>query len=168
MLNPDWDSLPDRLSSLVVDRATKQLSIERSLSQRDATHVVVRDSQSTCIRLNFPTRGKTGAPRRRAITKRRRAIIIEPLRGSDAPGNKSTIQQMLARSKPRRVRHGRRSTWVEEFLVQWGPEYCTFRDALEQYYLGFDIVSMPSLESTVPSQDLPPFVATKGPTREQR
>ena len=60
------------------------------------------------------------------------------------------------------------STWVEEFLVQWGPEHCTFEDALEKYYLGFDIESITRLESPIFSQDLLPFVATKRPTKEHR
>jgi len=34
--------------------------------------------------------------------------------------------------------------------------------------MGFDIISITNLESTVPSQDLFPFVATKCPTREHR
>ncbi len=53
-------------------------------------------------------------------------------------------------------------------MVQWGPEHCTFGDALEPYFLGFDIVSITSLESTISSRDLLPFVATKRPNREQR
>jgi hypothetical protein len=53
-----------------------------------------------------------------------------------------------------------------EFLVQWGPENCTFGDALEQYNLGFNSVSINSLENTVSSQDLLPLVASKCPTRE--
>ncbi len=57
---------------------------------------------------------------------------------------------------------------MEEFLVQWGPEHCTFGEALEQYKMGFDIVSITSLEVTVPTQDLLTFVATKRPTRAQR
>ena len=82
--------------------------------------------------------------------------------------DKATILQILASCPPIRVQHGRRSTRVEEFLVQWGPEHCMFGDALEQYYLGFDIESITSLESTVSFQDLLPFVATNRPTREQR
>jgi hypothetical protein len=74
----------------------------------------------------------------------------------------------MAQSEPRCVRHGRRKTWVKEFLVQWGPEYCTFGNALELYYRGFDIVSISSLENPTLSQDLLPFVATKRPTRAHR
>jgi len=92
----------------------------------------------------------------------------EPLRGSDVPGDKANIQYILARCEPRRVRHGRRSIWVEEFLVQWGPENCTFGDALEQCSIGFDIVSITTLEATSSSQDILPFAACKRPTREHR
>jgi len=60
ILNPDWDSLPERPSPLVVDRATKQLSIERSLSQRDTTRAATRDSQHPRIMLNFPIEEKRG------------------------------------------------------------------------------------------------------------
>jgi hypothetical protein len=118
--------------------------------------------------VNFPSKENTRTSHRRKFDKRKRATTIEPLRGSNAPGDKATIQRILARSEPLRVHHGRRKTWVEEFLVQWGPEYCTFGDALEQYYLGFDIVSISSLENSTLSQDLLPFVATKRPTRAQR
>jgi len=85
------------------------------------------------------------------------------------PGDEATVQQVLAHSKPRRLRHGRRSTWVEEFLVQWGPEHITFGDAFERYYLtGFDVESINNPESTVYYPDLLHFVATKRPTREHR
>ena len=151
MIDPDWGSLPDILSPLSGDRATQQLCIERALAQRAATRANANTTHSARIVLNFPTRGKSGALRRRATYRRGRATTIEPLRGSDASGDKASIQQVLARSKPRRVRHGRRSTWVEEFLVQWGPEHCTFRETLEQYYLGFDIESITSLKSTASS-----------------
>jgi hypothetical protein len=163
MMDPDWGSLPDRPSPLAVDRATKQLSIERALEKRAVTRADANTIHSARIVLNFP-RGKFGAPRRRASYKRGQATTIEPLRGSDAPGYIASIQQVLARSKPSRARHGRRSTWVEEFLVQWGPEHYTFEEALEQYYLGFDIDSITSLKSTFSSRDLLSFVATKRPT----
>ena len=139
MMNPDWDSLPERPFPLAVDRATKTLSIEIALAQRAVTWAYANATHNARTVLNFPTRGKSGAPRRRATYKRGRATTIKPLRGSDAPGEKVSIQQVLAQSEPRRVRHGRRSTWEEEFLVQWGPGHCTFGEALEQYYLGFDI-----------------------------
>ena len=89
--------------------------------------------------LNILAKKRKGTSHRRTTDKRRRPITIEPLRGSDAPGDKVSIIRILARSEPRRVRHGRYKTWVEEYLVQWGPEHCTLGEALEQYYLGFDI-----------------------------
>jgi len=152
---------------MVVDIATKQLSIECALSQWAASRATSRGTQHARIMLNFPSKEKTGTSHRRKSNKRRRPTTIELLKGSDAPGDKATIQRILARSGPRRVRHGRRKSWVEEFLVRWVPEYCTFGDALEQYYMGFDIVSIASLEKSTLSQDLLPFIATKRPTRAQ-
>jgi hypothetical protein len=84
------------------------------------------------------------------------------------PGKTHPSPKKFVRNEPRRVKHGRRSTWVEEFLVQWGPEHCTFGEALEHHKLGFDIVSITSLEVTVSTQDLLQFVATKRPTRAER
>jgi len=49
-----------------------------------------------------------------------------------------------------------------------GPGILCHREALKHYYMGFDIASITSLESTVPSQDLVPFVATKRPTGEKQ
>ena len=92
MMGQDLGSIPTKPSPLVVYSATKQLSIERSLSQRDATCAAAKDSQRACIMLNFPIKGKTGAPRRRAAVKCRRATTIEHLRVCDAPGDKATIQ----------------------------------------------------------------------------
>ena len=62
-----------------------------------------------------------------------------------------------------RIKYGRRSSWVEEFLVRWEPETCTFDKALEQYRLGFDIASITiaCLEDQVPSHTLQPFVTAK-------
>jgi len=53
--------------------------------------------------------------------------------------------------------------WEPKFL----PEQWVYTDGADiTGYIGFDIVSITSLESTVPSQDLLPFVATKRPTRD--
>jgi hypothetical protein len=112
-LNTDWDSLPARPSPLAADKATRQLSIESALSQWAASRATSRDTQHNRIMLNFPSKKKTGTSRGRRSDKRRRPTTIEPLRGSDAPGDKATILRILARSEPRRVRHGRRKTWVE-------------------------------------------------------
>ena len=113
--------------------------------------------------LNIPTRKKKGASHWRDSDKRRRPTTVEPLRGSDAPGDKASIQRILARSEPRRFHHGRHKTWVEEYLVQWGPEHCTFGEALEQYYLGFDIESISSLDDSTLSQDLLLLLPKSGP-----
>jgi hypothetical protein len=67
-----------------------------------------------------------------------------------------------------RIKHGRQSTWVDEFLVRWEPEACTFGEALEQYRLGFDIVLITSKYDQVPSNSLQPFVTAKRLDRAQR
>ena len=167
-MNPEWESLPDRPSPLALDRATKQLSIESALSKWANTRASTREARHNRIVLNLPTKKKKGTSHRRNSDKRRRPTTIEPLRGSDAPGDKASIQCILARSEPRRVRHGRYKTWVEEYLVQWGPEHCTFGEALEQYYLGFDVETISSLEDPIKSQDLLPFVAKKRLTPAQK
>ncbi len=167
-MGQDWGSLPDRPSPPAVDNATKQLSTENSLSKRAAALSFANHTSRTRILLPFPTKGTVRTPREQAGAKRVRSTTIEPLRGSYASGDEASIEQILARSEPRRIQHNRRSTWIEEFLVQWGPEHCTFGEALEQYNLGFDIESITSLEDAVSSQDLLPFVAAKRPTRTQR
>jgi hypothetical protein len=66
------------------------------------------------------------------------------------------------------MQHGHRSTWVKKILVFWKPKECIFEEALEQYRLGFDIMSITSLEKHVPSHSLHPFVITKRLDRAQR
>jgi hypothetical protein len=167
LMGQNWDSLLDKPSPIALDNATKQLSIESYLSKRAAVLTAANGTNRTRIRLHFPIKKKTKTPRGQTGAKRVQSITIEPLRGSDAPGDKASIQQIFARSELRRVRHNHRSTCVEEFLVQWGQEHCTFGEALEQYNLGFDIVSITSLDDTVPTQSLLPFVAAKRPTSAQ-
>jgi hypothetical protein len=87
MMDPGWVFLPDRPSPLAVDRATKQLSIERALVQRAVTRADAITTNGARIVLTFPTKDKSGAPRRRATYKRRRATTTETLRDSDAPGD---------------------------------------------------------------------------------
>jgi hypothetical protein len=112
--------------------------------------------------MHFMPRGKKGAFNRGPTNKRKAPQTIAPIKVSDAPGGNASIQKVLARSEPRRIRHIRRSTYVEEFLVQWGPEKCTPAEALEQYTLGFNIVSsITSLDDEVPSSDLQPYVSVK-------
>ncbi len=67
-----------------------------------------------------------------------------------------------------RIKNGRRYTWVDEFLVRWEPETCTFGEALEQYRLGFDTVSITSMEDYIQSHTLHPFVKAKRLDRAQR
>ena len=117
LMGQNWGSLPGRPSPLVVDRAIKQLFIESSLSKRTALLEAANGTNRTRILLNFPAKGKARTLRGQAGAKRVRSTTIEPLRGSNAPGDKASIQQILARSDPRLVRHNRRSTWVEEILV---------------------------------------------------
>ncbi len=117
ILNPEWGSLLDRPSPLALDKTTKQLSIESALSNWAATRASTRETQHGRILQNIPTRKKKGASHRRDSDKRRRPTTVEPLRGSDAPGDKASIQRILARSEPRRIRHGRHKMWVEEYLV---------------------------------------------------
>jgi len=64
IMGQDWGSFPDRPSPLALDNATKQLSIERSLSQRAAAHATANGANRTRILLNYPAKGKTGALRR--------------------------------------------------------------------------------------------------------
>ena len=78
------------------------------------------------------------------------------------------IHHIFARSKPKRIKHGRRCTWVEELLVRWEPETCTFGDALDQYRLGFDIWSIASLEENIPSHSLQHYVSAKRLDQAQR
>ncbi len=129
-----------------------------------------------CERINTrPIGGSTRPPGIKIHTppirsghKRKIHTTVEPLRGSDAPWDTAAIHHILARSEPRRIKHGRRSTWIEEFLVRWEPETCTFEEALEQYRIGFHISSIISLEENVPSQSLAHLVSTKRLARVQR
>jgi len=59
MSDSDRGSLPVRPSILAVDRATKQLSIERVLSQWAAVHEDASATPRALIVLNFPTKGKS-------------------------------------------------------------------------------------------------------------
>jgi hypothetical protein len=79
MLGPDWGFILDISSPLAVDRATKQLSIETTLSQLAVTRADASATRRARIVMSFPTKGKSGAPRRRATCKRSRATTVEPL-----------------------------------------------------------------------------------------
>jgi len=88
----DWGSLSYKPSPMVVERATKQLSIERSLALRAVAHTLDNDTQRTRVVLNFLAKEKSGVSRQQAGSKHGQVTTIEPLRGSDTPGDKAFIQ----------------------------------------------------------------------------
>ena len=55
-MSPNRGSLIDKPFSLVVDRAAKQLSIERVLAHRAAALANANGTQRTRVVLNFPTK----------------------------------------------------------------------------------------------------------------
>jgi len=120
------------------------------------------------LTLHFTTRSKQRAFKRGPTKKRKAPQTIAPIEGSDSPGGNVSIERVLVRSEPRRVRHNRRFTYVEEFLVQWGPEKCTLTEGLEKYSMGFNIIMITSLDDKVPSTDLQLFVSVKRLTIHQR
>ena len=86
-------------------------------------------AQPAKITLHFPTPRQKRAKKRKAHLERKSITTIEPLRGSDANGKNAGISRILARRTPRRVKHNRWSTYVEEFSVQWDPKDCTLEKA---------------------------------------
>jgi hypothetical protein len=148
-----WGTLPDRPSPHAISMATRQPTIKEALSNIPPPPAQATFRESSRIVLHFqPRRGK--GSKRNPASKRKPTPIVEPLRGSDAPGGNASIISVLARAEPRKIERNRRFTHVEEFLVQWGPERCTVDEAQEQYMLGFNIVSIASLDDRVPTQDL--------------
>ncbi len=75
---------------------------------------------------------------------------------------------MLERCTPRRIKHNRRSTYVEEFLVQWDPEECTLQEAQTQQEQGFVITKITSLDEEIPTPLLEAATATKRPIGRPR
>jgi hypothetical protein len=128
-MEPDWVNLLDKPSPLTVSMASRQLSIEETLRRIPPSHPIERGG--TRLVLSFKTRNKKGATNQGSASKRKTASTIEPFQGSDAPGGNSTIQCVLARAEPKKVKHNRRYIYVEKFLVQWGPERCTLDEALD-------------------------------------
>ena len=118
--------------------------------------------------LHFPSKGKARTTHKRAGLKRKTYNTDEYLRSNDAQRDEVAIHFMLVRFNPIRIRHGRRSTWVDKFLVRWEPETCIFGEALERYRLGRDITYIASLEDEAPSYILQPFISAKSPSREHR
>jgi hypothetical protein len=75
----------------------------------------------------------------------------------------ASISLVLARCTPRRIKHNKRSTYVEEFLVQWDPKDCTLQEAQQQQSQGFVTTLIPNLDATVPTPLLHTATATKRP-----
>jgi hypothetical protein len=168
LLEPVWGAIPDKPSPMAWDGASKQLSIDRSISH--AARTLPRNGSASAgrITLNFPPKGMAHNAINMTGLKRKSRIVVEPLRGIDVTGDKAGIHLILACPGPRRVKHGRKATWVEEFLVWWEPQACIFGEALEQYRLGFDITSITNMEDVVPSHAFQPFVSTRRLNWEQR
>jgi len=115
-----------------------------------------------------PAKSTLHIPPSRPGHKKKIHTTVEPLRGSDAPGDKATIRHIFAHFEPIRIKHDRRFAWAEEFLVRWEHVTYTFGEALEQYRWGFDRVSITSMENDIPSHSLQPFVSAKRLARTQR
>ncbi len=146
---PAWGNLPDGPSPLAVRKASRQPTIMEAMCNIPPPTSQNTDREGSRIFLHFKAKRKRG-PKRNPASKRKLTPTIASLRGSDAPGGNASILSIMARAEPRRVEHNRRSTCVEEFLVQWGPEICTLDEAREQYTMGFDNVSITSLDDGVP------------------
>ena len=155
ILELDWGTLPDKPPLLVVGGAYKQLSKQRALLRASRSHSQRGPARASKITLHIPTS--------QSRQKRKTRNMVELLRGSDAPVSMrpSTISTIGPRSEPKRIKHGRRSTWVEVILVRWEPEMCTFGDELDRYRLDFDIMSITSLEENIPSHSQHPLVSVK-------
>ena len=151
ILEEDWTTIPDTPSPLTLDRATRQHSIKSAISipPRDTTET--NAVQTTKLILHFPSPRRRRSDKRKADLKRKALTTREPLRGSDANGENAGISLILERCTPRRITHNKNSTYVEEFLVQWDPEYCTLHEAQIQQAQGFVITSITSLEEGVPT-----------------
>ena len=163
---PAWESLPDKPSPLTLSRASRQPTITEAL--RNIPPLPSPPTrEGTRIALHFHKRRKKGHTHTQ-LPKRKHTLTTEPLSENDAPGGNASILRVLARAEPRRVKHNRRFTSVEEFLVQWGPENCTLEEAQEQYTLGFNIEAITSLDEEVPTEHLQPFVSVKRLTTQQR
>jgi len=152
-------AIPDKPPPFLVDVDSKQLSIQREMLRASRAQSQGGPARSAKITLHIPPS--------RPGHKRKIHINVKLARDSDAPGDMAAIQHILARSEPRRIKHGRRSTRVEELLVRWELETCTFGDVLEQYRLGFDILSITSTEENIPSHSLQPFISIKRLARAQ-
>jgi hypothetical protein len=112
----EWRDLPDKPSPLEVSISSRQPNITDALRNIPPPTSQPTYAGDTRIVLHFKSRRKKGSKRDPA-SKRKPVPIIEPLRGSDALGGNASILSVLARAEPRKIKHNRRFTCVEEFLV---------------------------------------------------
>ncbi len=129
ILEEDWTTILTTPSPLTLDRTTRQQSITSAFNGTSRAPNEGHTAQAAKITLHFPTPRQRRADKRKANLKRKATTTIEPLRDSDANGENADISLILARSTPCRIKHNRRSTYVEKFLIQWDPEKCTIQDA---------------------------------------
>ncbi len=91
-------------------------------------------------------------------------ITCEPRKSSDANGDNANINLRLGKCPLRVVKQGKRSTHVEEFLVQREPEKCTLQEAQHQQRQGFVIKSITNLNDGVHT----PILLTPTALKRQR
>jgi len=106
---------------------------------------------------------KRRADRRKAYLKRKVLTTRDPLRCNDPNGETTGIGLVLERYTPPRIKHNRRSIYVEELLVQWDPEDCALQEAQTQQAQGFVITSITNLDVGVPTPLIQAATATKRP-----
>ena len=104
-------TIPDKPSPMGVDADSKQLFIKRALLCASRSHPQGDPARSANITLHIP--------HKRPGRKIQINTTMQPLMGSDASGDTAAIHQILARSEPRCIKHGRRSTRMEKFLIRW-------------------------------------------------
>jgi len=112
--------------------ATRQHYIKSALTRHPRNPTERNAVPIAKLILHFPSPRRRKADKRKADLKRKARTTIEPLRGSDANGENAGVNLVLERCTPRRIKHNRRSTFVEEFLVQWDPEDCTLQETQTQ------------------------------------
>jgi hypothetical protein len=97
MLASGCGSLPNKSFPLNGDSASKPNYIERErallIPIRSLTQA--NTSRGPRIVLDFAKKGRASAANHGAAPTRKNGIIVEPLRGSDAPGNKSAIHHIM-------------------------------------------------------------------------
>ena len=117
IFTPAWDNLPNGPSTLSVSKASRQPTIMEAMGNVPTCTSKPTNMAGTRIVLHLKRKRKKG-PKRNPASKQKPTPTIEPLRGSDAPGGNASILRVLSHTEPRRVKHNRRYTCVEEFLVQ--------------------------------------------------